>query len=133
MREISYLFKERIEEIVHPIQYIFGDTIKNNLVVKYPYFHKESPTMWGEDNYPDYSDKAYVPKNYTYEWTWSMSDIINALITNGLVIEEMNEYGKLFYNGHPGMVKDKDGWWYLEEYQAKIPYTFSIKARKLRK
>jgi 2-polyprenyl-3-methyl-5-hydroxy-6-metoxy-1,4-benzoquinol methylase len=118
---------------IRPMKYIFDDTIKNELIVKHSYFHSESPTMWGDDDYPDYSDKNYIPKHYTYEWNWTFSDIMNALITPGLVIEHVAEYDALFYNGHPGMQQNESGWWFLEKYQGKIPYTFTIKARKVRR
>jgi len=64
---------------IHPIKYIFDDTINNELQIKYSYFHNSEPMTWDDDP-PDYADKNYVPKNKTYEWTWSISDIINALI-----------------------------------------------------
>ena len=109
---------------------IFDDTLKNELEIKYSYFHQKEPMVFDYE-YPDYSDNKYIPKNKTCEWVWSLSDIINALIENNLKIEVFNEYDKLFYNGHPGMIRDKNGWWYLEKYKGKIPYTFSIKARKV--
>ncbi|MCP4401620.1 MAG: class I SAM-dependent methyltransferase [bacterium] len=115
---------------IHPMKYIFDDTREHELVVKHPYFHNESPTMWGDDEYPDYSDKNYIPEHWTYEWNWTLSDIVNTLIQNGLAIEQFDEYDTLFYNGHPGMKQDENGWWYLEKYKGKIPYTFTIKARK---
>ena len=118
---------------IHPITYVFDDTRENELVVTHPYFHKESPTMWGDDAYPDYSDKQYIPQHFTYEWTWTLSDIVNTLIQSGLTIEHLYEYDTLFYNGHPGMKQDGNGWWYLEQYKGKIPYTFTIKARKTSK
>jgi len=88
---------------IHPMKYIFDDTINNELEIKYSYFHNSEPMTW-DDNYPDYSDKNYIPKNKTYEWTWSISDIINALIKVGLDITLFNEYDKLFYNGLAGML-----------------------------
>ena len=116
---------------IHPVKYIFDDTIENELVVKHPYFHADSPVQWGDDDYPDYADQNYVPKHCSYEWTWTLSDIVNALMKNGLIIEQLNEYDTLFYNGLPGMIQDERGWWYLEKYKGKIPYTFTIKARKM--
>jgi 2-polyprenyl-3-methyl-5-hydroxy-6-metoxy-1,4-benzoquinol methylase len=115
---------------IHPLKNIFDYRLKNELKIKYSYFHQKEPTVFDDDS-PDYSDSTYIPSNHSYEWTWSLSDVVNALIESGLKIEFLNEYDKLFYNGHPGMVKDKDGWWYLEKYKGKIPYTFSIKARKV--
>jgi len=58
--------------------------------------------------------------------------LINALIKAGLDIVLFNEYDKLFYNGLPGMQKDKNGWWFLDKYKNMIPYTFTLKARKNR-
>jgi len=115
---------------IHPVKSIFDDTLKNELKIKYSYFHEREPMTW-DDDYPDYADKTYIPKNRKYEWTWSLSDIINALIENGLKIEMLNEYDTLFYYEHPGMKKAKNGWWYWEKYKGKIPYTFSIRARKV--
>lgn len=114
---------------IHPAQCIFDDTVAGDLVVKNPYFHNEEPFHWDDDN-PDYSDRTYIPKNKTYEWFWSISDVMNALIENGLTIEKITEYDKLFYKGLPGMIKDADGWWYLEKYKGKIPFAFSLRARK---
>jgi len=114
---------------IHPMKYIFDDTIENDLKVKHSYFHSDEPTVW-DDDFPDYADENYIPKNKTYEWMWSISDIINALIKAGLEITSFNEYDKLFYSGLAGMKRDKDGWYYLEQYKNMIPYTFTLKARK---
>jgi SAM-dependent methyltransferase len=114
----------------HPMKFIFDDTVDNDLKITYSYFHSSEPKLW-DDDYPDYSDNTYIPKNKTYEWTWSLSDIVNALINNGLQIEMFNEYDKLFYKGLPGMIMSNDGWWHLKDYKGKIPFTFSIRAKKL--
>ena len=86
--------------------------------------------MTWDDEYPDYSDRNYFPKNKTYEWAWTISDIINALLNNGMRLISFKEYDKLFYNGHSGMINDGNGWWYLRNYKNMIPYTFTLKARK---
>jgi 2-polyprenyl-3-methyl-5-hydroxy-6-metoxy-1,4-benzoquinol methylase len=112
---------------IHPVKCMFDDTIENDLQVKYSYFHRNEPFIW-DDKCPDYADRSYVPKNPTYEWNWSLSDIVNALISNGLKLEFLNEYDKLFYNGLPGMKSDKKGWWDLERYRGLVPYTFTLKS-----
>jgi len=113
----------------HPVKYIFNDMEKGKLDVVYPYFHQEEPSKW-DDDWPDYSDNSYIPQTPSYEWIWSMGDILNSLINAGLKIEFLNEYDKLFYKGLPDMERDEDGWWVLPEHRKKIPLTFTIKATK---
>ena len=129
---ISFLLKENgIFYIMesHPASYMFDDTKEGDLQIKYPYFHQKEPIHF-DDDHPDYSDHGYIPVNKTYEWMWSISDIVNALIRNGLKIEMLNEYDKSFYQALPGMVRTEDGWWILKKYLGMIPLTFSLRARK---
>lgn len=113
----------------HPVLTMFDDTVADELIVAHTYFHQDDPTTW-DDDYPDYADPTYVAQNPTFEWQWSLSDIINALTRNGLVLEFLNENPKLFYKGQPGMVEDENGWWELPKYSGKLPQTFSLKVRK---
>jgi 2-polyprenyl-3-methyl-5-hydroxy-6-metoxy-1,4-benzoquinol methylase len=114
---------------IHPAAYMFDDTKEGDLQIKYSYFHQSEPLHF-DDDHPDYSDRSYIPKNKTYEWMWSLSDIMNALIRNGLRIELMNEHDRSFYPALPGMIETGDGWWTLKRYQGMIPLTFSLLARK---
>lgn len=129
---ISFLLKENgifyIMEI-HPVSYMFDDTKEDDLKIKYPYFHRKEPIHF-DDDYPDYSDNSYIPVNKTYEWMWSLSDIVNSLISNGLKIEMLNEYDKSFYKALPGMTKIENDWWILKKYKGMIPLTFTLRARK---
>lgn len=112
----------------HPIVGMFDDTTED-LRVKYSYFHQDEPIHF-DDEHPDYADDSYVPQNKTYEWTWSLSDIVNALIKSGLTIEFLHEHDRVFYKSHPDMEADEDGWWYFRKYKGMIPLTFSLLARK---
>jgi 2-polyprenyl-3-methyl-5-hydroxy-6-metoxy-1,4-benzoquinol methylase len=114
---------------IHPLKTIFDDSVENDLKVRYSYFHQDSPTIW-DDHCPDYADACYLPKNPTCEWTWAMSDIVNAIVASGLSIEFLHEHDKLFYRGLPGMVSDDEGWWDLEKFRGIVPYAFSLKAGK---
>lgn len=114
----------------HPASYIFDDMLPNQpLSVKYSYFHSPEPMVFDDDK-PDYADPDFVAEAPSYEWTWSISDIINALIGAGLKIELFNEYDKLFYKHTDDMVTDDGEWWYHPKYKGMIPYTFSIRAKK---
>ena len=115
----------------HPTSYLFDETRSDDLRIKYPYFHQDQP-LHLDDDLPDYSDKGYVPTTKTYEWIWSIADVLGALIENGLSIEMFHEYDRSFYQAFPGMVQDEDGWWKLAKYPGMIPLTFSVRARKVR-
>ena len=93
----------------HPLLYIFDDDKQGELKIKESYFPGKKPTLWDDDS-PDYSDREYIPKNPTYEWTWPLGEILTTLIEAGLKIEFLHEYDKLFYKGFPDMVQDEEGW-----------------------
>jgi ubiquinone/menaquinone biosynthesis C-methylase UbiE len=114
----------------HPMVSMFDDTKEGIPPIKHPYFH-QSEAIHFEDRSPDYSDSSYIPKNTTYEWIWSLSDIVNSLIRNGMQIELLNEHDRLFYKAFPGMVRTEDDWWMLGGLEGKVPLSFSIRARKL--
>ena len=113
----------------HPVVHIFNDTEKGPPKITQPYFHRDEPTMW-DDPYPDYSDPTYIKVNPSYEWLWTISDIINSLISAGLKIEFFNEYPLEFCKALPDMVRGDDGWWHLPGYEDKLPLIFTLKARK---
>jgi ubiquinone/menaquinone biosynthesis C-methylase UbiE len=113
----------------HPLITMYDDAAEGDLKVKYSYFHQKDPIHF-DDNHADYSDGSYIPNNKTYEWTWPLSDIVNALIRHGLTIEFIHEHDKLFYKAFPGMTETKDGWWLLEKYKGMLPFTFSLRAKK---
>lgn len=113
----------------HPLFHVFQDESEPELKVKNSYFHRSDPTYWKEGD-GDYSDENYITKTPSYEWQWSLSDIVNSLVKAGLEIEFLNEFDKIFYWAYSNMVRKDDGWWYLPESEAKIPLTFTLKARK---
>jgi len=115
---------------IHPLFYIFDDDKQGELKIKYPYFPGEKPILWDDDT-PDYSNGEYIPKNPTYDWTWSLGEILTSLIEAGLKIEFLHEYDRLFYKGLPDMVKDEEGWWILPEYKGMLPLTFTLRSKKI--
>ncbi|HEX7321155.1 MAG TPA: class I SAM-dependent methyltransferase [bacterium] len=112
----------------HPLICIFSDLKRGDLEIIHPYFHGEKPAKW-RDASPDYSDDTYIRKNPSYEWQWSLSDVVNSLVRAGLRIEFIHEFDKIFYKALPDMKRDKSGWWYLPDYRNKIPLMFTLMAR----
>jgi SAM-dependent methyltransferase len=116
---------------LHPAFMMFDETDKQDLRIKYPYFHQPDPIHFN-DEAPDYSDESYIPKNKTYEWIWSLADILTALIDHGLRIEFFHEFDRLPFKAMPGMSQSPDGLWDLDKYPKMIPLAFSLKASKRR-
>lgn len=113
----------------HPFFHVFDDERSGDLSVRYPYFHKDEPNMWPA-GWPDYSDGNHITEHPSYEWQWSMSDIVNSLLSAGLRIEFLNEYDKTFDKAHPDMERSDDGWWRLPEKKRGVPLIFTLKACK---
>ena len=120
---VFYIFE------THPTLLMFDDTKPNGFDIRYPYFHRDEPIHF-DDDHPDYADNTYIPRNKDYEWQWSLSDVVNALIWHGLTIEFLNEHDQCFYQALPGMTQTPDGWWVLKGYEGMIPMAFSLLARK---
>jgi len=113
----------------HPISNVFEEGKPGELSIANRYFHQAEPSLWDE-NYPDYADGKYIPQHPSYEWEWSLSEIFNAVLKAGLVIESFNEYERIFFKRFPGMQADPDGWYTLPQYTGKLPLLFTLKARQ---
>lgn len=128
----NFLKKGGIFYIVegHPINNIFDNERETKkLKAKYSYFHSKDPMRWEAEG--TYADRNAVITNPSFEWTHCMSDIINSLITAGLTIEFIHEFPYSSYDHYSFMDKNDNGWWYLENVEAKIPLTFSLCAKKV--
>ncbi|MFX1482560.1 MAG: class I SAM-dependent methyltransferase [Promethearchaeota archaeon] len=115
----------------HPFAYIFDDEKDvHELKVKFPYFQSDRPLMFETEG--SYADKdAKTGKMRSYEWNHTISQIINALINNGLRIDHFNEFPVSSYQALPFMEKNVDGRWILPQHENSVPLTFSIKATKV--
>jgi SAM-dependent methyltransferase len=113
----------------HPFYMIFDEEklCENKLEVKYPYFIREpehSDTLGGWFSEPKKSDH--------YEWMYKVSDIINSLVKAGLTIEYFNEYDSLYFDVG-GMENCGNGHYHFPFFDKKIPFTFSLKARLVKR
>ncbi len=70
---------------------------------------------------PDHEDGA------TYQWFWSLGDIVNSLIEAGLTIRFLREYDFTFYQRVPYMASDDGRWWRLPGYR--LPLMFTLLAQ----
>jgi SAM-dependent methyltransferase len=110
----------------HPVSTMFDSRSAKELRVTQSYFHSLEPTRWEPDG--DYADGDAKVEHPSYEWTHSLSDIINAMIGAGLKIEFVHEFPYSFYPWAAFLKSDGRGWWRLEG--DRVPLMFSLKATK---
>jgi SAM-dependent methyltransferase len=104
----------------HPFRHVMnaedGKTYPNQIVGNY--FRKQ---VWQYDNLGDYTDPDLLVPEKSYEWDWTLGEIITAFCDAGLRIDFLHEYPQYFYSGYtPYDVEDNK----VELY----PCTFSLKA-----
>ncbi len=82
------------------------------------YFRKHP---WHYPEMGDYTDPTFLAPTPSYEWDWTLGEIVTALCNVGLRIEFLHEFPQYFYGGYtPYDVEDNK----IELY----PCTFSLKA-----
>ena len=109
----------------HPFIY----TLNNKSEISNSYFKSKPIETIVEKSYTDKSEISH--KNLKHvEWHHSLSEIINSLITNGLQIDFFNEFP---YHCFPNLTEKEKGKWVSDKYGDKIPYMYSVKAKKISK
>lgn len=83
-----------------------------------------------EEDDVDYHARDMHYLTATYEWTFTVTDIINAVAGAGLRIESFGEHTAVPYRLFPNMTKGQDGLFRLPEEKALYPLLFSLKASK---
>jgi SAM-dependent methyltransferase len=94
---------------------------------KYSYFNQG---VIEEEVEGTYADTDAPLKQSEYGWNHPLSDVINALVQNGLKIEFIHEFPFSVYNVFSNSVKGEDGWWRIKGMENIIPMMFSIRANK---
>lgn len=121
-----FLKKDGIFYIVelHP----FTNILSFDFTMQYDYFDKGPFLDDADGSYVDWNKKI---KGKTYEWSYTISDVVDNLLEVGLTIEFFHEFPFTMYNQFPGyMKKNKKGQWVLKNKKLQIPLLFSLKARK---
>jgi ubiquinone/menaquinone biosynthesis C-methylase UbiE len=116
---------------LHPISMTLDDELTEPaLQICLPYFHSREPVKF--DSECSYADEEIRHETMpSYEWNYSLSEVLNALIRAGLQIEFLHEFPMTTYQHLPWMRKDPDGWYRLPPEFPEIPLLFSVKATRL--
>lgn len=108
----------------HPTYYMIDF---DNLQLTYPYFNIE---VFKEEVEGSYADRDADITGVEYFWQHSLSEIITALLKNGLQLEQFDEFAYSPYNCFPNMVETSKGKYEVKDHEGNIPLMFEIKMKK---
>ncbi len=108
----------------HPVVWMFDNYFKE---VFYSYFNVE-PIV--EDESGTYADRYSEIKAQTITWNHPTSEVLNALLSNDLVLNSFNEFDYSPYNCFNETEEYETGKFRIKHLGNKIPMVFSILATK---
>lgn len=109
---------------LHP----FTNILSFDFKLAYKYFDKGPYLDTSSGTYTNWKTDV---KGKTYEWSYTVSDIINVVRNQGLTIEYFHEFPFTMYDQFPGhMQKNKKDQYVLKNKKIQIPLLFSLKATK---
>lgn len=108
----------------HPALWMMDEEFKT---IKYHYFNTE---VIAEETAGTYTDRDAPIRSKEYSWNHPFSEIFSALINQGLIIREFNEYPYSPYNCFSNLEQGDDGMWRIMGMDEKLPMLYSIKAIK---
>ena len=108
----------------HPVLWMFDDEFTH---FQYAYENREVIVTESEGTY---TDRDAAIKGKEYGWNHSISEILNALISQGLEIKHFNEFMYSPYACFRNTVEFEKDKWQIKGLEGKIPMVYSIKAKK---
>lgn len=109
----------------HPALWMFDDHFR---YLAYSYFNTG---VIQEEINQTYTDGANIPSLTSYSWNHSLSEIISALISAGLYIEQFSEYDYSPYSCFQGVIDRPEGGYYIKGLEGKLPMVYALKCRKM--
>lgn len=108
----------------HPVLWMMDENFEQ---IKYDYFNTEVIT---EEISGTYTDRDAPIWSVEHGWNHPFSEIINALLKNGLQIQQFNEFPYSPYNCFNNLEQGADGMWRIKGMNEKMPMMYSIKTIK---
>lgn len=108
----------------HPVVWMFDDEFTH---IKYYYDNREIIAM---DSEGTYTDPGADIRAKEYSWNHSISEVLNALLKQGLQLEFFNEFMYSPYPNFNNTVRGEGDKWYIKGMEEKIPMVYSLKAHR---
>ncbi len=109
---------------LHP----FTNILTYDFKLAFKYFERGPDIDDSDGTYTDWSAKI---KGCTYVWSYTIGDVVNSLINEGLKIKFIHEFPYTMYDQFPGLMKkNSKGQYVLKDKHIEIPLLFSLMASK---
>jgi SAM-dependent methyltransferase len=108
----------------HPVVWMLDEDMS---FLKYPY---QNADVIVSENIGSYAAKTATQTYTDYSWNHSLSEVINALLKEGLRLEFLNEYPYSPYDCFAKTVRGEDGFYRIQGLENIIPMVYSLKATK---
>jgi hypothetical protein len=108
----------------HPFVWMYDNDFT---LLQYSYFNREAIVELEQGTY---AARDAAIENKTVTWNHALSDVVTALIENGLVIERFNEYDYAPYDCLKNMREVSPNRFQIAGFENKLPLVYSIIATK---
>ena len=105
----------------HPVIWMFDDDVKK---VTYSYFNRETIEEMEEGSYTDKSEHL---RTKFLTWNHGLTEVFNALKSQGLQISNFHEYDYSPYNCFRNTVEIEKGKFMIKGFEKKFPLVYSMK------
>ena len=115
----------------HPMLWSLEDGRDDDLlVVAYPYFEREEPTVFNDGGTYVATDREFT-SNETHEWNHGLGEIVTAVLDAGLTLTGLTEHDSAPWDAVPGQtVQDDRGECRLAADPWRLPMTYTLQAVK---
>ena len=103
------------------------DCQDNELKITGQYFYDPIPEKCISTR--SYIGSGQLSNPTSYQWSHNIGNIIEAVVTSGLIIEHFGEYPYIHYQRYPFLI-EREGKYHLPENMPRIPMLFSLMASK---
>ena len=107
----------------HPMIWMLDDNFER---IEYPYFNTK---IFYETYTTSYTDGGVHPPTMGYSWNHPISEVLQSLIHNRLIIRSFQEYDYSPYNCFPNVIKTEKGY-QIKGFEGKLAMVYSIVAEK---
>jgi SAM-dependent methyltransferase len=113
----------------HPMLWSLADARADRLlVVDFPYFERDEPTVWEEGGTYVQTDAVFTA-NTTHEWNHGLGEVVTALQSEGLALTGLVEHDSVPWQALPGqMTRDDRGEWRLSERPWRLAASYTLQA-----